>query len=289
MTNWQINDPVPPDPVPPLTEPPEPAPADSPRPQPLLRRLAGPAGEAASMLVVFLVLARLLETGVIGAAQAATAGWNFGAYLLMAGMAAVTVVAKGQDWSALGFLPESMRDPALRRTINFGVAVTAAVWVVGLLLPGLAQGLRPSFMVPPVFFAQARDWSSPAANLAGFMITIVFTVAVYGPAQELFYRGCIQGGLNRALGREFRVGRFEFGWGLILTVVMYTVGQGLMLYSPLVSEPSAMRPETFQILVTVVEGVVLGLLYEKTGGTLAPMVVHAAIGFLFFGIEFTAF
>lgn len=240
--------------------------------------------EALSLFVVFMVLVELIETSWLGALQLRLVGWNFLAYALMGLLAFISILASGRSISDLGLDPGQLRDRQIRRAVNVVVAELALIWVLGILAPGLIKGLKPSFILPPSFFANANNWPTPLANLVGWTITIAFTTAFYGIGQELFYRGCIQGSLNRALGRPFKIAGTEFGFGFIIATVLFTIGQGLFIYSPLVSEPS-----TFEfglgVIIILVEGIVLGLLYERTNGVLASMTLHAVIGFFFFGIE----
>jgi membrane protease YdiL (CAAX protease family) len=241
--------------------------------------------EALALAAIFLLLARALERSWLGALQSESAGWNFLAYLLMGALAVLAVVVGRGGLAELGLDLAQMHDPAVRRTINLAVIELLAIWAMAVLAPGLVAGRRPGIILPPTFFVHGGSWLAPVSNLIGYLLTILFSTVAVGGMSELFYRGVIQARLNRVFGRPYRLFNTDFGPGLIVTTLLYTVGQGLSIYNVQSSEPLPFSPEPFLIVFSLIEGAILGFVYERTRGLLAPAILHAAIGFFFLAIE----
>lgn len=49
-----------------------------------------------------------------------------------------------------------------------------------------------------------------------------------GLAEEIVFRGVHQSLLNRAFGRPWRIANADFGWGLIITAVLFAGFNGLV-------------------------------------------------------------
>lgn len=56
----------------------------------------------------------------------------------------------------------------------------------------------------------------------------VYLAIMPGLAEELVFRGVFQSLLNRVFGRPWRLGNAEFGWGLIITAVLFAGSNGLI-------------------------------------------------------------
>lgn len=101
----------------------------------------------------------------------------------------------------------------------------AAIGVTSRLRPGW---LKPSIIaglialaVPAVFFALgARN----RLNLEGW----IFLSIMPGLAEELVFRGVFQSLLNRVFGKPWRLWNAGFGWGLIITAVLFACFNGLI-------------------------------------------------------------
>ena len=244
--------------------------------------------EAAAMLGVFIFLAREAGEGWPAELQLSAVGWNYLPYLIMIVLALVSTLAAGGGLSGTVKSLDDKRSASGMKGINIMVMVVVAVWAVGALVPALSEGLRPSFMVPPVYFAKADDWPGPISNLVGYGLTLAFGL-VYGFGIELFYRGAIQSSINRAMGRPYSIKGIRFGAGLFIASALYVIGQGLFIYSPMVSEPSTVGFDLSTILPVAAEGLVFGAVYEKAGNVLVPALLHSAVGYLFFCIEFVPY
>jgi membrane protease YdiL (CAAX protease family) len=87
---------------------------------------------------------------------------------------------------------------------------------------------------------------------------------------ELFYRGFIQGELNRAFGRPWKIAGVPFGPGLIIATLTFAAGHGVPFLGAPEWDPWAM-------LQTGIFAFFAGLLRERTGGIFAPAMLHATI------------
>jgi CAAX protease family protein len=104
---------------------------------------------------------------------------------------------------------------------------------------------------------------------------LVRALVFVGFLEELFFRGYVQSRLNEGIGTPFRWRGIEFGYGLLLTAVVFG------LFHPL----TAPDPSWPWGLWTGMFGLVLGFVREKTGGFLAPAVIHSVLWLpgVFFG------
>lgn len=100
--------------------------------------------------------------------------------------------------------------------------------------------------------------------------------AVAAPAEEIFFRGYVQTRLNDVFERKFNLNGVGFGWGLILSSVLFGVMHVLNPYNPLMGSSGVSLPWG---LWTTVLGLILGLIREKTGKVIAPVILHAIINF----------
>lgn len=121
---------------------------------------------------------------------------------------------------------------------NWQGKLVEAAWP--LLLPILAPGislaslgvtsrLRPGWLKPTIL-AAALALALPALFFVlGARKTLdgegwAFQLTMPGIAEELVFRGVYQSLLNRIFGRPWRWANAEFGWGLIITAVLFAAG-----------------------------------------------------------------
>jgi len=103
--------------------------------------------------------------------------------------------------------------------------------------------------------------------LSGFIYYIFFV----GFGEELLFRGYIQSRLNEAWGRPFRFFGVPWGWGLVITSVIF----GLMHVVNIGSLVNGnWRLEPWWGLWTFFGGLVSGFVREKTGSIVAPSILH---------------
>jgi membrane protease YdiL (CAAX protease family) len=102
-----------------------------------------------------------------------------------------------------------------------------------------------------------------------FLVLLPIQFLLTAPAEELLFRGVIQGLFRRA-------------YGIVPGIVFASIVFGLLHYSALAGEEGAF------VVITILSlsGVLLGVLYEYTGNLLVPVVVHAFWNALVFGTQY---
>ena len=138
----------------------------------------------------------------------------------------------------------------------------------------VSQGQIASFLLllgsAIIVAAFTRLYSNTIAN-------ILYTLLFVGFGEELLFRGYIQSRLNQGFGASYQLLGVDYGWGLIITALLFGLAHSLSPSTP------------WQVgwgLWTFVVGLVFGYLREKSGTFLASAVVHGAIisiPVLFFG------
>lgn len=113
--------------------------------------------------------------------------------------------------------------------------------------------------------AVERGREHPELFLAFLPIQFLFTA----PAEELLFRGVVQGLFRRA-------------YGVVPGVLAAGVLFGLLHYSALAGQPGVWAT----ITVVVASGLVLGALYEYSGNLLVPILAHAFWNCFVFGIQY---
>lgn len=108
----------------------------------------------------------------------------------------------------------------------------------GWLKPSLVAGLV-ALAVPAVFFVLGARRKLDGEGWA-------FLLIMPGLAQELVFRGVYQSLLNRVFGKPWRWANAEFGWGLIITAILFVGFNGLVFVDPQLSArmvlPAAIAP-----------------------------------------------
>lgn len=111
-------------------------------------------------------------------------------------------------------------------------------------------------------FIYGLNFVHPKAS--GVIISLVYI----GLAEEFMFRGYIQGRLNQAFGKPFRMMNFSFGWGLIIAALLFGLSH---VISP---------PKPWHLpwgIWTFAAGLCFGIIREKGGSFLASALVHGII------------
>ena len=117
--------------------------------------------------------------------------------------------------------------------------------------------------------ALVRHFDRP---LSPAVITSVGSVFVAGLGEELIFRGYIQSRLNEVLGRPFRFGDTQFGWGLFITSFLF----GLVhIFNGVDFGHGPLNLQwTWGIGAFLSGTLIFGYLREKTGSVLSGAVFH---------------
>jgi membrane protease YdiL (CAAX protease family) len=94
----------------------------------------------------------------------------------------------------------------------------------GWLKPSIIAGLL-ALAVPAVFFMLGVRKKLDAEGW-------IFLLIMPGLAEELVFRGVYQSLLNRVFGKPWRLAGAEFGWGLIVTAILFAGFNGLVDVDP---------------------------------------------------------
>lgn len=133
---------------------------------------------------------------------------------------------------------------------------------VGFVVVGLVGILVASRVVEAVVAAfgvesaQNQVVQQGTQNPELFLLMIPITILFVGPAEELLFRGVVQGLFRRAYGALPGIVAASALFGLVHYVAL--VGDGKLTY----------------VAVAVVLGLVLGVLYELSENVVVPAVVH---------------
>lgn len=114
------------------------------------------------------------------------------------------------------------------------IAFTPGISLVSI---GVASRFRPGWLkpsivagslalaVPAIFFLLGARKKLDAGSW-------VYLLIMPGLAEELVFRGVFQSLLNRVFGKPWRLANAEFGWGLIITSVLFAGSNGLIAVDP---------------------------------------------------------
>jgi len=114
----------------------------------------------------------------------------------------------------------------------------------GWLKPSIVAGLV-AIAVPAVFFAIGAH---KKLNWEGW----AFLLTMPGLAEELVFRGVYQSLLNRVFGKPWRLANAEFGWGLVVTAILFAGFNGLVVVDaqlhPRIFLPAAIAPTMLSLV-----------------------------------------
>lgn len=148
---------------------------------------------------------------------------------------------------------DAMRlDPDKGRSCDVGSSWTVDVEVAGPT--PILQGQGAGRVSGPLKAERSPIWL--------FELMLLQLVVVALP-EEVFFRGYVQGRLKTIFRSRFRFLGADIGWHVVLASVLFAL-------SHLVLVPAPFR------LAVFFPGLLFGFLKERTGGILAPAIVHAA-------------
>jgi len=108
---------------------------------------------------------------------------------------------------------------------------------ISLAAIGVTSRFRPDWLKPSIV-ALLLALAVPAVFcMLGARKTLdaegwVFLLIMPGLAEELVFRGMYQSLLNRVFGKPWRLAGAEFGWGLIITAILFAGSNGLVAVDP---------------------------------------------------------
>jgi membrane protease YdiL (CAAX protease family) len=177
------------------------------------------------------------------------------------------------------YVDETQWDGAL---IMMGVE-TAVLFALGWLLKRKTTRNESGMAVGALLLVNSSTLPGKA-TVGNGISALLFYVFFLGLGEELLFRGYIQSRLNEAFGRPYQFFGVNWGWGIIITSVLFGFFHVLYIYS-LIMGNWHLTP--WWGLWTFFAGLVLGFVREKTGSIVAPTILHGlpqAIAAAFLGI-----
>lgn len=116
----------------------------------------------------------------------------------------------------------------------------------GWLKPSIVAGFL-ALAVPAVFFILGARRKLDAQGWA-------FLLIMPGLAEELVFRGVFQSLLNRAFGKPWRLADAEFGWGLIISAILFAGSNGLVAVDPQLHARIILHAAIAPFLLSLVSG-----------------------------------
>jgi membrane protease YdiL (CAAX protease family) len=152
---------------------------------------------------------------------------------------------------------------------KFAPFASSAAGIAALFLFGYILRKRTASNVvtaPCLLLALSIHGVSSAATGVAFYLLLL------GPAEEVLFRGIIQSRLNLGFGRPFEFLGARWGWGAVIAGLLF----GLMhvLNLPALFE-GHWRPNWWAGPVTFCLALPFAYLRERTGGVIAPALLHA--------------
>jgi len=111
--------------------------------------------------------------------------------------------------------------------------------------------------------------------------TLLYLAILPGLNEELIYRGFLLGILNKILDKKFRLLKTNFGWGAIITSIIFGLLHGFQLtgnyHIQIVNLPNVMLTGMF--------GFIFSLMRERSGSLVFPILGHSTIDFFHYLIR----
>lgn len=108
--------------------------------------------------------------------------------------------------------------------------------------------------------------------------TLLYLAIMPGLNEELIYRGFLLGFLNKLFDKRFRFLGTNFGWGVILTTIVF----GLLHGFHLTENYQIQFDNAPNIILTGIYGFIFALMRERSGSLVFPIIAHSTIDFFHF-------
>ncbi len=149
---------------------------------------------------------------------------------------------------------------------DLGVKKTSSKWILLALVSGIVAiglgyvGVSIQVLImgsPPESYLQYMEILAPR-DVVSLATWILLSFLVIAPCEEIFSRGFVQKGLENSLGKN---------WGLIFASILFGI----------------LHIELFRIFPTVLEGLVIGTIYLKSGhNVVASTISHGFLNSMIF-------
>lgn len=103
------------------------------------------------------------------------------------------------------------------------------------------------------------------------LVSFLFYLVFLGPGEELLFRGYIQSRLNVAFGRSFCFWGVPFGWGLLISALMFGFMHCIGRFNPFTARYEF---TPWWGLWAIFGGLMMGYIREKAGSVLPTAILH---------------
>lgn len=146
----------------------------------------------------------------------------------------------GHFWRAAKGLPRVNGFQHLHWSWQAALLITALTLLVASLTPGVSfasigvtSGLKPGWLKPSIVALLIAAAVPAVVFSLGSRVRLTgegwaYLLVMPGLAEELLFRGLYQSLLNSAFGRCWRFGGAQFGWGLLITSILFAGANGLV-------------------------------------------------------------
>jgi membrane protease YdiL (CAAX protease family) len=177
------------------------------------------------------------------------------------------------------FVDETRWDGAL---ILAGVEI-AVLFALGWMLKRKPTRNESGIVVGAILLTTYSSITQKA-TVGNGISALLFYVFFLGLGEELLFRGYIQSRLNEAFGRPFQFFGVHWGWGVVITSVLFGL-MHILNIGTLVTGDWQLTP--WWGLWTFFAGFIGGFVREKTGSIVAPTLLHGlpqGIAYAFLGL-----
>ena len=174
---------------------------------------------------------------------------------------------------------ETQWDGAL---ILIGIEI-AVLFALGWLLKRKPTRNESGMLVGALLLVHCSSLAGKA-TVGNGISALLFYVFFLGLGEELLFRGYIQSRLNEAWGRPYRFFGVNWGWGVVITSILFGI-MHLLNTGSLIGSGWQLTP--WWGLWTFFGGFVGGFVREKTGSIVAPTLLHGlpqGIAYAFLGL-----
>ncbi|WP_311172499.1 type II CAAX endopeptidase family protein [Halobellus ordinarius] len=162
---------------------------------------------------------------------------------------------------AVGYLFVTRRLGSVRATVpavgHFGLVAIGSALILAVTLGGTAALAAVGLAAPDdamLVVAESQPWV--------LLVFAALSLVLIGPAEELFFRGAVQGNLRTAFGPVTAIGLTSLLFGAVH--VTGFLSAGVALSAAVVGSLS----------LNVLSAVIFGALYERSGNLTIPAIVH---------------
>lgn len=220
---------------------------------------------AITALVIVLTRRKWGEYGVAGLSWPANLDLGIKAYLVR--IIPVVLGLGGAAW--LGLNSVELGGGAFVAAFEF---IALAVMVVVLRRNQAVKSGRKNVIATFLFLLLPAGVALAMGKLSLVIVsTVVWQFLFSGFGEEFMFRGYFQSRLNQAFGRPLRLFGIQFGIGLIIASLLFSLFHAANPYDPTVGISSLAWGWA---LYTFAGGLFFGVIREKTGTLLAPGIAH---------------